>query len=110
MNISKIFIRKPVMTVLVFVTVLVFGVVAYLQMPISELPTVDVPVITISASLPGASPETMASSVASPLENECMQIPGLQSIISNNKEGSTQIILTFDLYLPVKTIIMCIHI
>ena len=97
MNISKIFIKKPVMTVLIFITVLVFGVIAYLQMPISELPTVDVPVITISASLPGASPEIMASAVASPIENECMQIPGLQSIISNNKEGSTQVILTFDL-------------
>jgi hydrophobic/amphiphilic exporter-1 (mainly G- bacteria), HAE1 family len=97
MNISKIFIKKPVMTVLVFVTVLVFGVIAYFEMPISELPTVDVPVITISASLPGASPETMASSVASPLENECMQIPGIQSIISNNTEGFTQVILTFDL-------------
>ena len=97
MNISRIFIKKPVMTVLIFITVIVFGVIAYLKMPISELPTVDVPVITISASLPGASPETMASSVASPLENECMQIPGLQSIISNNKEGYTQIVLTFDL-------------
>ena len=97
MNISTNFIKKPVMTVLVFITVIVFGIIAYFQMPISELPTVDVPVIAIVASLPGANPETMASAVAAPLENECMQIPGLQSIISNNSEGSTQIILTFDL-------------
>lgn len=85
------------MTVLIFITVFVFGLIAYFQMPISELPVVDTPVITISASLPGADPETMASAVASPLENECMEIPGVKSIISNSKEGSTQLILTFEL-------------
>ncbi len=97
MNISTVFIKKPIMTVLLVLTVLAFGVTAYFRLPISDLPSVDSPVITINAYLPGASPETMASAVASPIENECMQIPGLETIISNNTEGSTQITLTFDL-------------
>ena len=97
MNISKIFIKKPVMTVLLVITIIAFGTVAYFDLPISDLPSVQSPVITISAGLPGASPTIMASAVASPLENQCMQIPGLESIISSSTEGSTQITLTFDL-------------
>ena len=97
MNISTIFIKKPIMTVLLVVTVLFFGIAAYFNLPISALPAVDSPVITITASLPGASPEIMASAVAAPIENECMQIPGLESLISHNTEGNTQITLTFDL-------------
>lgn len=85
------------MTTLFMVTLLLFGIVSYFKLPVSDLPVVDYPVMTISVSYPGASPETMASTVASPLENECMQIPGLQSIISDNTEGSTSITLTFDL-------------
>ncbi len=97
MNISTVFIKKPIMTVLLVITVLTFGAVSYFNLPISDLPSVDSPVITINAYLPGASPATMASAVASPIENQCMQIPGLESILSNNTEGSTQITLTFDL-------------
>ncbi|MCP4179909.1 MAG: efflux RND transporter permease subunit [bacterium] len=97
MNISEVFIKKPIMTVLVMLTVLAFGITSYFKLPISDLPEVQSPVITISASYPGGSPETMASAVASPIENQCMQIPGLQSIISSNTEGNTQITLTFDL-------------
>lgn len=97
MNISTVFIKKPIMTVLVFLCVVLFGVAAYFNLPISDLPQVQSPVITINANLPGASPDTMASAVASPLENQCMQIPGLESIISTNTEGSTQITLTFSL-------------
>jgi hydrophobic/amphiphilic exporter-1 (mainly G- bacteria), HAE1 family len=97
MNISTTFIKKPIMTVLLVITVLAFGIVAYFKLPISDLPSVDSPVITITAALPGANPETMASAVASPIENQCMQISGLKSIISNNTEGATQITLTFDL-------------
>ncbi|MEI6054784.1 MAG: efflux RND transporter permease subunit [Lentisphaerota bacterium] len=97
MNISTVFIKKPIMTVLVFLCVVIFGIAAYFNLPISDLPEVQSPVITINASLPGASPNTMASAVASPLENQCMQIPGLESIISTNTEGSTQITLTFSL-------------
>lgn len=97
MSFSSIFIKKPIMTVLLVVTVLVFGIISYFKLPISDLPEIQSPVITLSASYPGASPETMASAVAAPLENECMQIPGLISLISKNTEGETQITLTFDL-------------
>lgn len=97
MNFSTIFIKKPIMTVLLVVTVVAFGIISYLQLPVSDLPEVQSPVITLSASYPGASPETMASAVAAPLENECMQIPGLTSIISKSTEGKTQITLTFEL-------------
>ncbi|MBD3379058.1 MAG: acriflavine resistance protein B [Candidatus Omnitrophica bacterium] len=85
------------MTILVMVALTLFGIASYFRLPISDLPSVDYPVMTISVGYPGASPATMASTVASPLENECMQIPGLQSIISDNTEGQTTITLTFDL-------------
>ena len=94
---SEIFIRRPIMTTLVMVAVFLFGVAAYFKLPISDLPTVDYPVMTISVGYPGTSPSMMASTVASPLENECMEIPGLQKIISTNTEGNTVITLTFDL-------------
>ena len=97
MNFSSIFIKKPIMTVLVVLTITVFGLTSYFELPISDLPEIQSPVITVKASYPGASPETMASAVAAPLENECMQIPGLTSIISKSTEGQTQITLTFDL-------------
>jgi HAE1 family hydrophobic/amphiphilic exporter-1 len=94
---SEIFIRKPIMTVLVMMAALIFGIVAYFRLPVSDLPVVDYPVITITVSYPGASPAMMAATVATPLENQCMQIPGLQTIISDNTEGQSQITLTFDL-------------
>ncbi len=97
MNFSEIFIKKPIMTCLCMVCTLLFGISSYFKLPVSDLPVVDCPVITITANYPGASPATMASTVASPLENECMQIPGLQSVISDNTEGQTSITLTFDL-------------
>ncbi|MFH1407117.1 MAG: efflux RND transporter permease subunit [Candidatus Omnitrophota bacterium] len=93
----EIFIRKPIMTTLLMVVVLIFGITAFIKLPVSDLPVVDSPVITVTVSYPGASPETMASTVASPLENEFTQIPGLESIISTNTEGQSQIILTFEL-------------
>ncbi|MFH1552830.1 MAG: efflux RND transporter permease subunit, partial [Candidatus Omnitrophota bacterium] len=94
---SEQFIRKPIMTTLCMVTALFLGIASYFKLPVSDLPVVDYPVITVTAVYPGSSPETMASTVASPLENECMQIQGLQSIISNNVDGQTTITLTFDL-------------
>ncbi|MGD2279463.1 MAG: efflux RND transporter permease subunit, partial [Candidatus Omnitrophota bacterium] len=94
---SERFIRKPIMTTLCMVTALLFGIAAYFKLPVSDLPVVDFPVITITVGYPGASPETMAATVASPLENECMQIPGLNSIISDNIDGQSTITLTFDL-------------
>ncbi len=97
MSFSENFIRKPIMTTLLMVVVTIFGIFAYFTLPISDLPVVDYPVILVTASYPGASPDTMASAVASPLENQFTQIQGLTSIISNNTEGQSQIILTFDL-------------
>ena len=94
---SEIFIRKPIMTTLIMMALLIFGIAAYFILPVSDLPVVDYPVITITVYYPGASPEMVASTVATPLENECMQIPGLQTVISDNTEGQSQITLTFDL-------------
>lgn len=97
MNFSENFIRKPIMTTLLMVVVTIFGIVAYFTLPISDLPVIDYPVILVNVGYPGASPDTMASAVASPLENEFTEIQGLTSIISNNTESQSQIILTFDL-------------
>ncbi|MCX5852156.1 MAG: efflux RND transporter permease subunit [Deltaproteobacteria bacterium] len=97
MNISSIFIRRPVMTTLVMLSFLLFGIVAYRALPVSELPNVDFPTIRVSASLPGASPETMASSVATTLEKEFSNIAGIDSMTSSSALGSTQITLQFNL-------------
>ncbi|HPI93586.1 MAG TPA: efflux RND transporter permease subunit [Deltaproteobacteria bacterium] len=97
MNISSLFIRRPVMTTLVMLSFLVFGIVAYRALPVSELPNVDFPTIRVSASLPGASPETMASSVATTLESEFSNIAGIDSMTSTSSQGSTQITLQFKL-------------
>ncbi len=97
MNLSGIFIRRPVMTTLVTLTLLLVGVMAYPRLPVSALPNVDFPTINVSAALPGASPETMASSVATPLEREFSTIDGVDSMTSTSRLGSTQITLQFDL-------------
>jgi len=97
MSFSEKFIRRPIMTILVMATLMIFGVVAYTQLPVSDLPAVDYPVMTISVSYPGASPQLMASAVASPLEDECMEIQGLETIISSNTPGMTSITLGFEL-------------
>lgn len=97
MNLSEIFIRRPVMTTLLMLSIIVFGLVGYRYLPIAELPNVDFPTILVSASLPGASPETMASAVATPLEREFSTIQGLKSMNSVNAKGITQITLEFDL-------------
>jgi hydrophobic/amphiphilic exporter-1 (mainly G- bacteria), HAE1 family len=94
---SEVFIRRPITTTLITIVLAVFGVRAYLRLPVNSLPTVDYPVIQVSVAYPGASPGTMASAVATPLENEFTQINGLQSMISDNKEGITTINLTFGL-------------
>ena len=85
------------MTTLVMMSFLIFGIVAYRALPVSELPNVDFPTIRVSASLPGASPETMASSVATPLEQEFSNIAGIDSMTSTSTQGSTQVILQFNL-------------
>jgi HAE1 family hydrophobic/amphiphilic exporter-1 len=97
MNISELFIRRPVMTTLVMGGILLFGAMAYKLLPVSDLPNVDFPTIQVSASLPGASPETMASSVATPLEREFSTIAGIDSMSSTSTLGNTQITLQFSL-------------
>jgi HAE1 family hydrophobic/amphiphilic exporter-1 len=97
MNISEGFIRRPVMTTLVMAGILLFGIIAYRTLPVSDLPNVDYPTIVVSASLPGATPETMASAVATPLEKQFTTIPGVTSMTSTNRMGSAQVTLQFDL-------------
>ncbi len=97
MNISELFIRRPVTTTLVMLSLLVFGVMAYRLLPVSDLPSVDFPTIQVSATLPGASPETMASSVATPLERQFTTIAGLDNMSSSSTQGATQITLQFNL-------------
>jgi HAE1 family hydrophobic/amphiphilic exporter-1 len=97
MNIAEPFIRRPVMTTLVMLAILLFGIMGYRLLPVSDLPNVDFPTLQVSASVPGANPETMASSVATPLERQFSTIAGVESITSSNSLGSTQITLQFSL-------------
>jgi len=97
MNISEPFVRRPVMTGLVMISILVFGIIAYRLLPVSDLPNVDFPTISVSASLPGASAETMASAVATPLEKQFSTIAALDSMTSTSAQGTTQITLQFSL-------------
>jgi HAE1 family hydrophobic/amphiphilic exporter-1 len=97
MNLSEVCIRRPVMTTLLMAALLLFGLVAYRALPVSELPNVDFPTISVTASLPGASPETMAAAVATPLEGQFSTIAGLDSMTSTSAQGSTAITLQFSL-------------
>jgi HAE1 family hydrophobic/amphiphilic exporter-1 len=97
MNLSAPFIRRPVMTTLVMASFVAFGLAAYQKLPVSDLPAVDFPTIQVNATLPGASPETMASSVATPLERQFSTIAGLANMNSSSGQGVTQITLEFDL-------------
>lgn len=97
MNITELFIRRPIMTTLVMVALFIFGLMSYNLLPVSDLPNVDFPTIQVSASLPGASPETMAASVATPLEQQFSSIAGVDNMSSSSSLGSTQITLQFDL-------------
>jgi HAE1 family hydrophobic/amphiphilic exporter-1 len=97
MNLSEIFIRRPIMTTLVMAAVLIFGLMSYRLLPISDLPSVDYPTIQVSAARPGASPETMAATVARPLEKQFSSIAGLDSLNSSSTLGQTQITLQFNL-------------
>lgn len=97
MNLSAPFIHRPVMTNLVMIALCSVGILCYLLLPVSTLPDVDYPVINVTASLPGGSPQLMANSVATPLENQFMTIPGLISVTSTNTLGNTSIILQFEL-------------
>ena len=97
MNISAIFIRRPVATTLFAITFLLVGMVGYFSLPVSALPNVDFPTVQVSTSLPGASPETMASNVATPLERQFSLIPGISQMTSVSSLGSTSITLQFEL-------------
>ncbi|WP_337171496.1 efflux RND transporter permease subunit [Gemmatimonas aurantiaca] len=97
MNISEIWIRRPVMTTLVMLSILIFGILAYQRLPVSDLPTIDYPTITVSAGLPGASPEVMATSVATPLEQQFATISGIDNITSSSSQGSTNVTIQFNL-------------
>src|SRR5438270_13954265 len=94
---TNLFIKRPVMTTLLMIGILVFGIVAYRQLPVSDLPTVDYPTIGVGANSPGASPETMAATVATPLEKSFSAIAGIDEITSNSSLGSTNITLQFSL-------------
>jgi multidrug efflux pump subunit AcrB len=97
MNISAPFIQRPIATALLMVGLLVGGIVAYPLLPVSALPNVNYPTLTVTAQLPGADPKTMASSVATPLEEQFGEIPGLTQMTSSSALGYTQITLQFDL-------------
>src|SRR5881409_1613911 len=97
MNVSRIFIERPVMAALVTFSILLFGTVGYRALPVAALPSVDYPTIQVTAVLPGANPETMASSVATPLEREFSTIAGVQQMSSSNTQGFPTITIQFDL-------------
>src|SRR5437879_5708634 len=97
MSIAELFIRRPVATALVMLAILLFGAIGYRALPVSDLPNVDFPTILVTASLPGASSETMASSVATPLERQFATIAGLDQMTSSSTQGSTSVTLQFDL-------------
>ncbi len=97
MHFTELFIRRPVMTTLVMLSILIFGVMSYRYLPVSDLPNVDFPTILVTTTLPGASPETMASAVATPLEKQFSTIAGLDNMSSTNALGLSQITLQFSL-------------
>lgn len=97
MNLSAPFILRPIMTTLLLVTILALGISAYIKLPVTRLPDVNFPTITVTANYPGANPQTMATTVATPLEKQFMTIPGIKYVTSSNTLGSTSILLTFDI-------------
>jgi HAE1 family hydrophobic/amphiphilic exporter-1 len=97
MNLSETFIKRPVATTLLQLSIVIFGLIGYTTLPVSDLPTVDFPTIQVNAGLPGANPETMAAAVATPLEKQFSSLPGIDSISSSSSLGSTSITLQFAL-------------
>ena len=97
MNISEPFIKRPIATALLMVGLLAGGLICYPLLPVAALPSVNYPTLTVTAQLPGADPQTMASSVASPLEQQFGQIPGLTQMTSASALGYVQVTLQFEL-------------
>lgn len=97
MNLSRLFIERPVATLMLVLAMALFGALAYMQLPVNDLPQVDFPTLRITASLPGANPETMANTVATPLERQLATVAGIESMSSQSGQGSTSITLQFEL-------------
>ena len=97
MSPSALFIRRPVATILLSVAITLAGLFAYRQLPVAALPQVDFPTVSVTAQLPGASPETMANAVATPLIKQFSIIPAIQQISTTNSQGSTSIVIEFEL-------------
>ncbi len=97
MNIAELFVRRPVMTILVMTGIVIFGLAGFRLLPVSQLPNIDFPTIQVTAELPGASPETMASAVATPLEKQFSTIAGIDSMSSVSGQGTTQVTIQFSL-------------
>ncbi len=96
-SLAEPFIRRPVMTTLLALSVVIFGILAYSNLPVNDLPVVDFPVINVTVNYPGATPEAMASLVATPLEKQFLQIPGIRLITSSSTQGNTNLALEFNL-------------
>src|ERR1700720_4247776 len=97
MNLSEPFIRRPVMTAVLTLSVILFGVMCYLQLPVNDLPAVDYPVIQVNVGYPGAGPDTVANNIATPLERQFMQINGLELVTSQSTQGHVGFTLQFAL-------------
>src|SRR5213079_1004912 len=97
MNFSEPFIRRPLMTTVLTLSVILFGMLSYFRLPVNDLPAVDYPVIQVQADYPGASPETMANNIATPLERQFMKIPGLELVTSKSTQGHVRFTLQFAL-------------
>src|SRR5919106_6870578 len=97
MNISRIFILRPIATTMFVVAIVIFGLIAFRTLPVNDLPNVDFPTIQVTAELRGANPEVMASTVATPLERQFSQIAGVETMNSANSTGRTRITLQFSL-------------
>src|SRR5437660_4487158 len=97
MNLSEACIRRPVMTTLITAALIVFGIFGYRLLSVAALPAVDFPTIQVTATLPGASPETMAASVAGPIERQMSTIAGISSMTSSSSLGTTSVVIQFDL-------------
>ena len=93
MNLSRVFIERPVATTVLVAAIVLFGMIAFRTLPVNDLPNVDFPTISVTAELPGANPEVMASTVATPLERQFSQIPGVDTMNSVNSTGRTRITL-----------------
>src|SRR2546425_8429841 len=97
MNLSEPFMHKPVMTAVLTLSVILFGILAYFQLPVNDLPAVDYPVIQVTVGYPGASPDTIANNIATPLERQFMQINGLEVVTSKSGQGVATFTLQFAL-------------